>query len=50
MSKEKRLNEKTLTFEEHQKLHNEYWDSLTEEQKQKMADEAQATSTVFGKK
>ena len=40
MENAKRLNEKTLTFEEHQKLHNEYWNSLTEEQKLKLAQQA----------
>ena len=40
MENAKRLNEKTLTFEEHQKLHNEYWDSLTQEQKMKLAEQA----------
>ena len=49
MSEEKRIKEKTLSFEEHQKLHEEYWNSLTEKQKQEMADEAQATSTHFEK-
>ena len=39
-NKSTRLNEKTLTYEEHQKLHEEYWNSLTEKQKQKLADEA----------
>ena len=40
MEKAIRLIEKTLTFEEHQKLHNEYWNSLTEEQKMKLAEQA----------
>ena len=35
-----RINEKTLSFEEHQKLHEEYWNSLNQEQKLKLAQQA----------
>ena len=36
----KRLKEKTLSFEEHQKLHEEYWISLNQDQKLKLAQQA----------
>ena len=36
-----------VTMEELVKNHNDWWDSLTEEEKQKIADEAQAASTYF---
>ena len=39
-NKSTRLNEKTLTFEEHQKLHEEYWNSLNQDQKLKLAQQA----------
>lgn len=44
----KRLNEKTLSFEEHKKLHDEYWNSLTEKQRLKLAKEA-TERLVFNK-
>ena len=34
-------------MEEIQKNHYDWWNSLTEEEKQKIADEAQAASTYF---
>ena len=34
-------------MEEMQKNHDDWWDSLTEEEKQKVANEAQAASTYF---
>ena len=38
---------KEVTMEEMIKNHDEWWNSLTEEEKQKIADEAQAASTYF---
>ena len=38
---------KEVTMEEIQKNHDDWWNSLTEEEKQKIADEAQAASTYF---
>ena len=38
---------KQVTMEEIQKNHDDWWNSLTEEEKQKIADEAQAASTYF---
>ena len=38
---------KQVTMEEMQKNHDDWWDSLTEEEKQKVANEAQAASTYF---
>ena len=38
---------KQVTMEEIQKNHDDWWNSLTEEEKQKVADEAQAASTYF---
>ena len=38
---------KEVTMEEIQKNHDDWWNSLTEEEKQKVADEAQAASTYF---
>ena len=38
---------KEVSMEEVIKNHDDWWDSLTEEEKQKIADEAQAASTYF---
>ena len=38
---------KQVTMEEMIKNHDDWWNSLTEEEKQKIADEAQAASTYF---
>ena len=38
---------KQVTMEEIQKNHDDWWNSLTEEEKQKIADEAQAATTYF---
>ena len=38
---------KEVSMGELQKNHDDWWNSLTEEEKQKIADEAQAASTYF---
>jgi hypothetical protein len=38
---------KPVTMEETQAQHDAWWNSLTEEEKQKIADEAQTVSTYF---
>ena len=38
---------KEVTMEEIQKNHDDWWNSLTEEEKQKIADEAQAATNYF---
>ena len=38
---------KQVTMEEMIKNHDDWWNSLTEEEKQKIADEAQAATTYF---
>ena len=38
---------KPVTMEETQSNHDDWWNSLTEEEKQKIADEAQAASNYF---
>ena len=38
---------KEVSMGELQKNHDDWWNSLTEEEKQKVADEAQAASTYF---
>ena len=40
-------NEESVSMEEIIKNHDDWWNSLTEEEKQKIADEAQAASTYF---
>ena len=39
--------QKSVTQEEVQAQHDAWWNSLTEEEKQKIADEAQTVSTYF---
>ena len=42
MAKKQNMDSKPVTMEEVNKLHNEWWNSLTNEQKQKLVEEQEA--------